>query len=65
MKRKLQIGVMGSAADLKYHSDLAKKISEITGPKLILHEISSVGTVQVRNLFSDGVAKVNIWTDNA
>ena len=51
-----------SAADLKYHSELARKISKITGPKLVLHGASSVGGEQVRNLFSDGVAKVNIWT---
>jgi len=51
-----------SAANLKYHSDLAKKISEITGAKLVLHGTSSVGPEQVCNLFSDGVAKVNIWT---
>ena len=51
-----------NAADLKYHSDLAKKISELTGTRLVLHGTSSVGLDQLKNLFNDGVAKVNIWT---
>ncbi|KKT07621.1 MAG: Ketose-bisphosphate aldolase [Parcubacteria group bacterium GW2011_GWA2_43_17] len=51
-----------SAAELKYHSNLAKKISSITGPRLVLHGTSSVGHDQIKNLFSDGIAKVNIWT---
>jgi fructose-bisphosphate aldolase class II len=51
-----------SAADLKYHSELARKISKITGPKLVLHGASSVRADQIRDLFCDGVAKVNIWT---
>jgi fructose-bisphosphate aldolase class II len=51
-----------SAAELKYHSDLAKEISKLTGPKLVLHGTSSVSLEQIRNLFDDGIAKVNIWT---
>jgi len=51
-----------SAASLKYHGELAREISKFTGPKLVLHGTSSVGNDQVRNLFSDGIAKVNIWT---
>ncbi len=51
-----------SAADLKYHGELARQISRLTGPKLVLHGTSSVGNDQVRNLFNDGIAKVNIWT---
>jgi fructose/tagatose bisphosphate aldolase len=51
-----------SAADLKYHGDLAREISKQTGTKLVLHGTSSVGNDQVRNLFDDGIAKVNIWT---
>jgi fructose/tagatose bisphosphate aldolase len=51
-----------SAAELKYHSGLAKKISSITGPRLVLHGTSSVGHDQIKNLFLDGIAKVNIWT---
>jgi fructose/tagatose bisphosphate aldolase len=51
-----------SAADLKYHGDLARDISKLTGTKLVLHGTSSVGNDQIRNLFNDGIAKVNIWT---
>lgn len=51
-----------SASELKYHSDLAREISKITGPKLVLHGASSVKKEQIRDLFSDGIAKVNIWT---
>ena len=51
-----------SAADLKYHGDLAREISRLTGPKLVLHGTSSVGNEQIKNLFADSIAKVNIWT---
>ncbi len=51
-----------SAAQLKYHGDMAKAISRITGARLVLHGTSSVSNEQVRNLFNDGIAKVNIWT---
>jgi fructose/tagatose bisphosphate aldolase len=51
-----------SAADLKYHGDIAREISKLTGPRLVLHGTSSVGNDQVRNLYNDGIAKVNIWT---
>ncbi len=51
-----------SVADLKYYSDRARQISKLTGPKLVLHGTSSVGSDQVKNLFEDGIAKVNIWT---
>ena len=51
-----------NAADLIYQSDLAKQISKLTGPRLVLHGTSSVGLNQLKNLFDDGVAKVNIWT---
>ncbi|HQG76461.1 MAG: hypothetical protein GT598_06045 [Bacteroidales bacterium] len=51
-----------SAADLKYHGDLARKISSITGPKLVLHGTSSVSKEQITGLFDDGIVKVNIWT---
>jgi fructose/tagatose bisphosphate aldolase len=51
-----------SAADLKYHGDMARQISKLTGTRLVLHGTSSVGNDQVKNLFDDGIAKVNIWT---
>ncbi len=51
-----------SNASLKYHGDLARKISAMTGTRLVLHGTSSVGNDQIANLFDDGIAKVNIWT---
>jgi len=51
-----------SAADLKYHGDLARQIKQRIGPKIVLHGCSSVSNDQVSKLFEDGVAKVNIWT---
>lgn len=51
-----------SSANLKYHGDLAQQISKLTGPKLVLHGTSSVSNNQVKDLFNDGIAKVNIWT---
>jgi len=51
-----------NAASLKYHQNLARQISSLTGPKLVLHGTSSVGMDQINNLYNDGIAKVNIWT---
>jgi fructose/tagatose bisphosphate aldolase len=51
-----------SSADLKYHTRLAREISKLTGTRLVLHGTSSVGNDQIKNLFDDGIAKVNIWT---
>ena len=51
-----------SACGMKYNSGLAREISRRTGPRLVLHGASSVARDQIRNLFSDGIAKVNIWT---
>lgn len=52
-----------SAAELKYHGDMAKQISaRIGGARLVLHGCSSVSSNQIGNLFDDGICKVNIWT---
>jgi fructose/tagatose bisphosphate aldolase len=51
-----------SSANLKYYGDRARQIRELTGTKLVLHGTSSVSNDQIRNLFDDGIAKVNIWT---
>lgn len=51
-----------SAASLRYHGDLARSISRVVGPRLVLHGASSVAPEQVRGLFADGVVKCNIWT---
>lgn len=51
-----------SAKDLRYHGELAAQIKERVGPMMVLHGTSSVPADQVRNLFDDGIVKVNIWT---
>lgn len=51
-----------SAADLKYHGDLARQIKARIGPKMVLHGCSSVSRDQIGDLYEDGVCKVNIWT---
>ena len=51
-----------SGKDLKYYADAARAICDRIGPKIVLHGASSVSNEQVRNLFADGVCKVNIWT---
>ena len=48
--------------ELKYHGDLARKIKNEIGEKIVLHGTSSVSNDQVKGLFNDGVCKVNIWT---
>ena len=50
------------AAELQYHGELARQIAGRIGPKIVLHGCSSVPAEQVRNLYADGVCKVNIWT---
>lgn len=51
-----------NTADLVYQGSLAKQIAEQTGTRLVLHGASSVSESQIKNLFNDGIAKVNIWT---
>ncbi|MGI6296624.1 MAG: class II fructose-bisphosphate aldolase [Armatimonadota bacterium] len=51
-----------SAAELKYHGELARRIKERIGAKIVLHGCSSVSNDQIGGLFEDGVCKVNIWT---
>ena len=48
--------------ELKYHSEVTRSIRDVVGEKLVLHGTSSVTSDQVKNLFADGVCKVNIWT---
>ncbi|MCC5943068.1 MAG: class II fructose-bisphosphate aldolase [Balneolaceae bacterium] len=50
------------ASTLKYHGDLARQISAKTGPNLCLHGTSSVSQSELKNLFDDGICKVNLWT---
>lgn len=51
-----------SSTELTYHGDLAAKIRDQIGSKIVLHGTSSVPHEQIRSLFADGVAKVNVWT---
>lgn len=51
-----------SAAELRYHGDVARSIKARIGQRMVLHGCSSVTPEQVRKLFDDGVCKVNIWT---
>jgi len=47
---------------LHYYGDMARKIKEQIGPKIVLHGLSSVSLEQVKHLYNDGICKVNIWT---
>ncbi len=51
-----------TAAQLRYHSDIAKDIYKLTGQKLVLHGTSSLSKSDLKLLRHDGIAKVNIWT---
>ncbi|MBN2410208.1 class II fructose-bisphosphate aldolase [candidate division KSB1 bacterium] len=51
-----------SGANLYYRRELARKITERTGPRLCLHGTSSVSVDKLTQLFDDGIRKVNIWT---
>lgn len=47
---------------LKYYDRRAAEIKKLVGEKIVLHGTSSVSNEQVKNLFKDGICKVNIWT---
>ncbi len=49
-------------AELRYRGDLARKISERCGNKLVLHGASSLSPDDLSTLGADGIGKVNIWT---
>jgi fructose/tagatose bisphosphate aldolase len=51
-----------TAAQLRYRSDIAKDIYNLTGQKLVLHGTSSLSKDDLKSLRHDGIAKVNIWT---
>ncbi len=51
-----------NTANLKYHADLAKDIKKRIGPQIVLHGCSSVSSEQIKDIFSHGICKVNIWT---
>jgi fructose/tagatose bisphosphate aldolase len=47
---------------LHYYGDIARKIRDEIGYRIVLHGLSSVSLEQVENLYDDGICKVNIWT---
>lgn len=50
------------AATLQYRDELARKITQRIGGRLCLHGTSSVSKNNLKELFYDGIRKVNIWT---
>jgi fructose-bisphosphate aldolase class II len=51
-----------TAAEVFYHSDRAREIRDLVGPRLVLHGTSSLKEEDLCRLAEDGIAKVNIWT---
>jgi len=51
-----------SGKNLHYYADAARAIKDRIGPKICLHGTSSVSNEEIKALFDDGIAKVNIWT---
>jgi len=51
-----------SAKDLRYLGAPTRLIKELVGTRIVLHGASSVPGDQIKNLFNDGVCKVNLWT---
>lgn len=51
-----------SLSERKYHSDLARKITQALGPVIVLHGTSSLSPDELSRLKEDGVIKVNVWT---
>jgi fructose-bisphosphate aldolase class II len=47
---------------LHYYYDAARQIKNRIGHRIVLHGLSSVSLEQVKNLWDDGICKVNIWT---
>lgn len=47
---------------LHYYDDVAREIQKEVGPCLVLHGLSSVSLDQLKNIYKDGICKVNIWT---
>ncbi len=50
------------AATLQYKDEIARKITQKIGGRLCLHGTSSVTKKNLKELFNDGIRKVNIWT---
>jgi len=48
--------------NLQYHGDAGRQIKQQIGNRIVLHGTSSVSNEQIKNLYEDGICKVNIWT---
>ena len=51
-----------SGKDLQYQGEISRQIKQQIGNRIVLHGTSSVSNEQVKNLYNDGICKVNIWT---
>jgi fructose-bisphosphate aldolase class II len=51
-----------TSSSLQYRDDHARLIKERLGCKLCLHGTSSIPVEKLKNLYKDGICKVNIWT---
>ncbi|MCQ2142836.1 MAG: class II fructose-bisphosphate aldolase [Bacteroidales bacterium] len=51
-----------SGKNLHYYGEAARAIKDRIGPRICLHGTSSVSNDEIKALFNDGIAKVNIWT---
>jgi len=50
-----------TSANKRYHGELARKISALTGPVLVLHGTSCLNEDNLKSLCDDGILKVNTW----
>ena len=46
---------------VEYHGEIARKIKDRIGNKLVLHGTSSLKEEELKNLRHDGIVKVNLW----
>ena len=46
---------------VEYHGDVARKIKDRIGSRLVLHGTSSLKEEELKNLRHDGIVKVNLW----
>jgi len=51
-----------SGRDLQYRGDASRLIKQQIGSRIVLHGASSASDEQIKNLYEDGICKVNIWT---
>jgi fructose/tagatose bisphosphate aldolase len=51
-----------TVSNLQYQSKLAREIKKRIGPHLCLHGATSLSPKKIKNLYDDGICKVNVWT---